>query len=646
MERQRLSKYRAGTRLLAKGLLVVGALGLSAASRAAGDEPTAEFTAGSLADTPKLASPLPASKPQTIEAKGVLAIDLPTVLELARASNTEVQISTEKIREAHSLLSLARMQWVPSLQIGATYLHHEGRIQDIDGTIFDASKSSLLGGGLISLQLQPLKVAVDVLKARQNVHARSGELDRVTRATLQEVSMAYVDLVAAQAGASITLEITDLIEDLRNRAEKFEKEGVGTKVDLQRNRAALLSQLQRLSLAKQNQLAASARLAQLLNMQNGTKLVSSEDSPAPLMLVDENQPEESLIDQARNQGPGLSEVVALLNGLDQQERQLRRIALAPNVSVDVGGGTFGGGFGGSLENFNASSDYSVRMYWDVTKIIGTSSTRDLFASKRRQANLQHEQIIGKLTLGVTVARDTALKARERISSAESEIEMTIKIYETSRNRLQAGEPAAAFEVQQAIGTLGQARANYVAAVIDYNKAQIQLQYLIGVGSAPCNFDPKDRHRHGKKWGHMPPKVKPGPSGPFGVPVTVPVHSTMSSPVSRPATPGPVSPGPTIPQSSTSTPKSTRGTPQTQKLSATPIPTTVAASPVSTPQPAQLSTAIGGHIRTLRDSGNSGGPVTVQTAKVPAPKPLPSQIGEAIELISDSDPRLPARIRKN
>lgn len=627
MERRSTGIFRAINRSLSRNLLAAGAFGLSVIAPAAGDEPAVEFVTGSLSDTPKLKSPLPATTAQTIEAKTVLPIDLPTVLELARASNTEIQIAAEKIREANSLLSLARMQWVPSLQIGATYLHHDGRIQDIDGTIFDASKSSMFGGGLISLQLQPMKVAVDVLKARQLVSARSGELDRVTRSTLQEVSLAYVDLVAAQVGASISLEVTGLIEDLRDRAEKLEKEGVGTKVDLQRNRALLISQLQRLSLAKQNQLAASARLAQLLGLPPGTRLVTAEESLAPLNLVDENQPEETFHEAARNQGPGLSEVVALLEGLDQQERQIRRIALLPNVNVDVGGGSFGGGFGGQLNSFNGSSDYSLRMYWDVTKIIGTSTTRELFASKRRQASMQHEQIIGKLLLGVTVARETAVKAHERIRNAETEIEMGVSIYETSRKRLLAGEPPAAFEVQQAIGTLAQARGNYVAAVIDFNRAQIQLQYLIGVGSAPCSFDFKEKHRLGKRAGRMAPWVKPAPRGPLGPPTTLPVNG--AAPVS-PGSSRPVGPGPAIPSNSTGPARSANAAPAPAQK----IPFAKSSQP-SVP---------------LRNPENLSRVSAPETAKKAPSKPSATVSAavaksEPVEVIADSDSRHPSRIRQ-
>src|SRR5690606_18374823 len=136
-------------------------------------------------------------------------------------------------------------------------------------------------------------------------------------------------------------------------------------------------------------------------------------------------------------GPGLAEIVALLNALDEQERQLRRLRFFPTVEAGVGQGVFGGGTGSTFDDFNCRSDVGLNMYWDVTKMLGVGRTRDLFNSKRRQASIQHEQLNAKLATGVIVSLQGARSARERIDYAEKEIELAIRAYTLSKKTLEA-----------------------------------------------------------------------------------------------------------------------------------------------------------------------------------------------------------------
>lgn len=426
----------------------------------------------------QLVAPLPRSMPRPEGEMEAIPIDWPAVLELARASNLEIQLASEKVNEAQAQLSLARSQWMPSLKLGTTWLRHDGAIQDIPGNVFNTSKSSLYGGGLAQATFEPQKVAVDVLKAKQQVYARSGALDRATRQTLHDCSMAYIDLVAAQAGAAISLEIASLIQELVERSEQLLKQGVGTKLSVQQNQIQRSKQQQELLDSRQNQLAASAQLVQLLNLAPGTRLFANEENLAPVRLIDEKTAEADLVEQALDQGPGLAEVVAIIAALDKQKEQLKRLVYLPSVAVDVGQGGFGGGFGGDVTNWDGRTDVGVNVYWDVLKMVGNSRVRGLFESQRRQAMLQHDQLTAKLAAGVVVALNQARQAREKVKLAEAEIALAIEAYQLSYARLKSAETLS-IEVLQAIGSLGTARANYLRAVIEYNRAQIQLQYLVG-----------------------------------------------------------------------------------------------------------------------------------------------------------------------
>ncbi|QDU63895.1 Outer membrane efflux protein [Planctomycetes bacterium Pan216] len=412
-------------------------------------------------------------------------IDWATVLELARGSNLAIEMAREKVFEAHTRLKLAQQQWLPSLNVGVNHYHHEGRIQEIPGQIIDTSKGNLFGGGYLDMTIEPKKILIDVLKAKQGVHSRSGELDRATRDTLQKASLAYLDLVSAQAGAAIAVEVADLIGELVDRSAELLKQGVGTQVDVSLNRAQYQTQLYKLNIARKNQLAASAQLVQLLNLQPGTRLYAADSHLVPIQLIDVSRSEDDLVMQAQSQGPGLAEVASLIEVLENQQNRLRRVNFLPTISLGVGQGTFGGGFGGDFQDFDSRTDTTVGINWDLMSMVGTRQTRNLFQSQKRQAQIAHHQLMQKLAAGVIVGRAEAISAHERIKLSESEIETAIRSYKLSQARLKAAETLS-FEVLQAIGALGQARVNYLRAVMQYNQAQIQLQYLLGFEDCRCH----------------------------------------------------------------------------------------------------------------------------------------------------------------
>lgn len=442
---------------------------------------------------PELIAPLPKNAPEIAGDGEAMPVDWPMVLELARASSVEVQISREKLHEANVMVQLAKLQWVPSMKVGTTWFNSSGRRQDIPGDVIEAAKSNLYSGALASTSLDVKKICLDILRAKQQYCARNGELDRVTRAEVQKVSNAYVDLVASQAGAAISAEVAQLVGDLVERSRLLLEQGLLTEVNVLRKEQVLLSQQQNASKAQSAQLAASAQLVMLLNLEPQTKLVASWDHLAPVTLVDENQDEYQLIQQATSQGPGMSEIDALLSSIEEQQRKARQVALIPTFVAQTGYGAFGGGQGSDLINFGGRFDANVGVYWDVMDIVGTKQTRELACSKKRQAMLEHEKLEGKLAAGVRIARYRAIAARRRITSAEKEVDLAIRAYSQSKKRMDADVAPnrevdlGLVEVLPSISALASARANYLEAVIEYNKAQIELMYLTGQHMGPQHY---------------------------------------------------------------------------------------------------------------------------------------------------------------
>jgi hypothetical protein len=84
--------------------------------------------------------------PATAEAVSSQPIDLPTALMLTSGRNPQVAFAQARIEESRAQLDRAESLWLPSLRAGANYNKHEGRIQDVAGTVIETSRGSAYGG--------------------------------------------------------------------------------------------------------------------------------------------------------------------------------------------------------------------------------------------------------------------------------------------------------------------------------------------------------------------------------------------------------------------------------------------------------------------------------------------------------------------
>ena len=76
----------------------------------------------------------------------VRPIDLPTALQLAEARSPLVAFTREQVKQSYARLERANTLWLPSLRGGVGYNRHEGAIQDVAGSQFDASRGAFYSG--------------------------------------------------------------------------------------------------------------------------------------------------------------------------------------------------------------------------------------------------------------------------------------------------------------------------------------------------------------------------------------------------------------------------------------------------------------------------------------------------------------------
>src|SRR6516165_5179998 len=145
-----------------------------------------------------------------------LPIDLPSALRLANVRAIDVLAAAERVRVAEAQLEQARVLWLPTVTAGMDYNRHDGRIQDIAGSVFDASRGGLMfgfGTGIGSAAVLSVNDAIFApLAARQTLRARQADLQAAANDTLVAVSDAYFNVQQARgelAGAEDATRRTD-----------------------------------------------------------------------------------------------------------------------------------------------------------------------------------------------------------------------------------------------------------------------------------------------------------------------------------------------------------------------------------------------------------------------------------------------------
>ncbi len=155
---------RRGRRRLAFWAVLIGwcattALGLAAPPDAPPSPPPAPdpscilrgpiFTQGS--------APLSLTPAQPEAADRPLPINLATALRLAGGRPLAVAAAQVSVQAAAAELARTRVGWLPSLNIGAGYYHHDGATQGQSGNFFDNTKDQFLAGAGLTAKGTPVR---------------------------------------------------------------------------------------------------------------------------------------------------------------------------------------------------------------------------------------------------------------------------------------------------------------------------------------------------------------------------------------------------------------------------------------------------------------------------------------------------------
>lgn len=438
-----------------------------------------------IADSPLLPAP-----PRNTD--GAMPIDLASALAMTDSQNPTVALARERIAEAEAQFTRARAMWLPSIRGGVNYNKHEGRIQDVAGSIITTSRNSLYTGlganavgagspavpGLL-LQFHLTDAIHQPRIAQSEICARSFAARAQANDTLLQTAIAYLDLLRAEQESAIAQESQENTLKLQRLTAAYAKSGQGLQSDDDRAQAELALRENDLLRASEAVQVASARLAQLLQLDPSQPLAPQETSVVPIDLLPQDAVVQDLVAQGLSNRPEIAESRFLI---DQAVHRLRReqcAPLVPSLLLAASYGGMGGGLGGRFENFGDRFDGDAVAYWELRNFgIGDAAARREAGSRVTQARLREIAALDRVAREI-VESHAQLQARQRqIANAQKGIESALASYERNLARIEntQGLP---LEALQAIQALSQARRDYLRAVSDYNAAQFQLLHHIG-----------------------------------------------------------------------------------------------------------------------------------------------------------------------
>ena len=438
----------------------------------------------------------------------VLPVDLPTALRLAGVRPLDIALAAERVQVAAAQLDRARVQWLPTLYLGADYFRHDGQLQDVGGAIFGTSKSSLMVGVGPSAVFAVSDALFGPLAARQTLQARQASLQAAANDSLLAVAEAYFDVQQARGDLAGTEDAARRAADVLKKTEQLSP-GLVPPVEVARARTEAARRRQAVQAARERWRTSSATLARVLRLDPAALVQPVEPPDLQVTLVPLDRPVDDLIPVALTNRPELAAGQALVAATLQRLKQEKLRPLTPSVllrgaATNPGGtlstGLFGGGRNDDLSDFSARNTLDLQVLWELQNLgLGNRARVRERQAENQVAVLELFRVQDRVAAEVVQAHAQAQAAAARRVDAEEAVKDAVTSADQNLEGLgqtRGGINQLALlirpqEVVAAVQALAQAYADYYAAVADYDRAQFRLYRAMGQPAQALTCRPQD-----------------------------------------------------------------------------------------------------------------------------------------------------------
>lgn len=454
---------------------------------------TTEDEPESLAAPPAATSePMPAG-PLVLETElPVREVTLANILTSVAGRNPEVGFATQRYAEAYARLIAARTLWLPSINAGLGWNNHAGPLQASNGTVGEASRSSLTTG----LGVQTIGAGSPVVPglfanfhsaeaifqpriANRAAAARDAAVRTTINDLLLETSVAYLELLRAHQSRAIAVDIREHAQRLATATADFARSGAGNEADADRAATELSIRQNEVVQAEEEIQVASARVVELLNDDPRFILSPLEPAIAPVELVPLDASIQTLLPTGLQRRPELAEAKHLVAEAVQRMSMEKASPWLPNVLMGTSYAAFGGGQGSQIANTAGRFDLDAITYWQVRGLgVGEYAARREARAQYDQNRMHQIRVMNRVSREIVESHAQVLARHRQIGIAEQAVRRATDSFERNWLRVRDLE-GLPIETLQSIQALDQARREYLRAIVDYNEAQFRLQRALG-----------------------------------------------------------------------------------------------------------------------------------------------------------------------
>jgi outer membrane protein TolC len=442
----------------------------------------------------------------------VQPIDLGNALKLAGMRNPEILLAREAVSEALALRLQAAAQLLPTINAGSNFNTHNGPLQQSTGAIIKVNRGALyaglgayaVGAGTVNIPGVVLSGNISEaiyanLVARQVVRQRAFASLAVQNDVLLRVAAGYLELLRAQGHRAVAMKTREESREVARITESYARIGEGRYADAERAATDFEQRNAEVLQAENEVLAASARLAQMLDLDPSVRLEAVDGWVVPVPLIPDPIPLPELIAIALTQRPELRERQAGIRAAFLALQGAKVLPFSPNVILGYSAGTFGGGSNlvaagilqpdGSIlqeprfDSFAAREDFDAVVYWSLRNLgIGNLALIRLAQSYLRSEDLRRLQVLDRVRAEVASAYAATHARFAQIELGERAVEASRTGFEEDLKRTRNNE-GLPIEVLDSLRLLGRSRFSYLDAIVDYNLAQFQL--FVALGQPPA-----------------------------------------------------------------------------------------------------------------------------------------------------------------
>ncbi len=420
-------------------------------------------------------------------------LNLPSVLAAIDNQHPVVGQAKWRVQQAYATYNQAQVLWLPSIQAGFSFHRHDGNYQASNGDIVDVNRNSFQYGlgtgatGAGTTNTRPgiiaqfhLADAIFLPKVTEKTAWAQGHAAHATlNQQLLTAAETYFELVDAHQHLRIVEQSRQRFSDVADITVDFAEAGEGLQADADRLRTELALIESRLVGAEERVAVTAIRLAQAISFDGSGTIVPTDVNAIPLDLTSPAADKASLIATALQTRPELQESQALVAAACDAYQREKYAPFVPSVLLGFSTGGFGGGRGNHLDDIDGRYDFDALLSWEVRNLgAGEKAVRRERAARVQQARFEKLRVMDQVAREVAETHAQVEFRRRQIDIAFTAIQNAEDSYRRNLERIRDSE-GLPLEVLQSAQALEAAQRAYSRAVVDYNQAQIRLQWALG-----------------------------------------------------------------------------------------------------------------------------------------------------------------------